>query len=69
MHTLADRAESCSKGDYMMTRSTPSDVATPDAQAAVVHLHDTEFVLRPAESHLGGFAAADEVLDFIRGRL
>jgi hypothetical protein len=52
----------------MMTRSTPSDVATPDAQTAV-DLHDAELGLRPAESHLGGFVAADEVLDFIRGRL
>jgi pimeloyl-ACP methyl ester carboxylesterase len=44
-------------------------VTLTDAQTAVEYLHDAELVLRPEESHLGGFAAADEVLDFIRGRL
>ena len=35
------------------------------AQAAVSRLPDAELVLRPGESHLGGFAKADEVLEFI----
>ncbi len=39
------------------------------AQAAVSHLSDAELILRPGESHLGGFAAADEVLEFIRSSL
>ncbi|MGO9155628.1 alpha/beta fold hydrolase [Mycobacterium sp.] len=36
------------------------------AQAAVSRLPDAELILRPGESHLGGFATADEVLEFIR---
>lgn len=40
-----------------------------DAQAAVDLLPDAELVLRPEESHLGGFATADEVLAFIRSHL
>ncbi len=36
------------------------------AQAAVSHLPDAELILRSGESHLGGFAKADEVLEFIR---
>jgi pimeloyl-ACP methyl ester carboxylesterase len=39
------------------------------AQAAVSRLPDAELVLRPGESHLGGFAKADEVLEFIRSFL
>ena len=39
------------------------------AQAAVSHLPDAELILRPGESHLGGFAKADEVLEFIRSFL
>ena len=41
-------------------------VSLSAAQAAVSHLPDAELILRPGESHLGGFAAADEVLEFIR---
>ena len=36
------------------------------AQAAVSHLPNAELILRPGESHLGGFAKADEVLEFLR---
>ena len=39
------------------------------AQAAAATLPDAELVLRPQESHLGGFAAADEVLRFVRSFL
>src|SRR5262245_51960085 len=40
-----------------------------DAQAAVDLLPNAELVMRPEESHLGGFATADEVLVFIRSHL
>ena len=40
-----------------------------DAQAAVDLLPNAELVLRPEESHLGGFASADEVLAFLRSHL
>ncbi|MGO9225768.1 alpha/beta fold hydrolase [Mycobacterium sp.] len=36
------------------------------ARCAVSHLPDAELVLRPEESHLGGVAAADEVLGYVR---
>ena len=36
------------------------------AQAAVSRLPDAELILRPGESHLDGFAAADEILEFRR---
>ncbi len=39
------------------------------AQAAVTHLPDAELIVRPGESHLGGFATTDEVLEFIRSLL
>src|SRR5271165_5220551 len=39
------------------------------AKAAAATLPDAELVLRPQESHLGGFAAADEVLRFVRSFL
>ena len=39
------------------------------AQAAIERLPKAELVLRPEESHLGGFATADEVLEFIRAHL
>ncbi|MBV9090605.1 MAG: alpha/beta hydrolase [Mycobacteriaceae bacterium] len=39
------------------------------AQAAVATLPDAELILRPEESHLGGFATADEVLRFVRSFL
>jgi pimeloyl-ACP methyl ester carboxylesterase len=41
-------------------------VSLAAAQAAVSHMHDAELILRPGESHLGGFATADEVLEFLR---
>ncbi|HEV7853037.1 MAG TPA: alpha/beta hydrolase, partial [Mycobacterium sp.] len=40
-----------------------------DAQAAIDLLPDAELVLRREESHLGGFATADEVLVFLRSHL
>ena len=40
-----------------------------DAQAAVDLLPHAELVLRHQESHLGGFATADEVLGFLRSHL
>jgi pimeloyl-ACP methyl ester carboxylesterase len=39
------------------------------ARAAASHLPKAELVLRPKESHLGGFAAADEVLAYVREQL
>ena len=39
------------------------------AEAAVSHLPEAELILRPGESHLGGFAKSDEVLEFIRSSL
>jgi pimeloyl-ACP methyl ester carboxylesterase len=44
-------------------------VTLADAHAAVELLPEADIVLRPEESHLGGFAAADEVLGFIREKL
>ena len=40
-----------------------------DARAAVDLLPDAELILRTEESHLGGFATADEVLAFIKSQL
>jgi pimeloyl-ACP methyl ester carboxylesterase len=40
-----------------------------DAQAAIDLLPDAELILRTEESHLGGFATADEVLAFIKSQL
>ena len=39
------------------------------AEVAASFLPDVELILRPGESHLGGFAAVDEVLGFIRSFL
>ena len=39
------------------------------ARAAVSRLPDAELILRPGESHLGGFAEADEVLELFRSCL
>ena len=36
------------------------------ARAAASNLPNAELILRPKESHLGGFAAADEVLGYVR---
>ena len=36
------------------------------AHAAAAHLPNAELILRPKESHLGGFAVADEVLSYVR---
>jgi len=44
-------------------------VSHEDARAAVAQLPDAELVLRPGESHLGGFATADEILGFIHSVL
>ena len=35
------------------------------AKTAASRLPDAELVLRPGESHLGGFAIVDEILGFI----
>ncbi len=42
-----------------------SIISLADAQSAVEHLRDVELTLMPDESHLGGFAAADDVLEFL----
>lgn len=39
------------------------------ARAAIARLPNAELIARPGESHLGGFAAADEVLQFVRSSL
>jgi pimeloyl-ACP methyl ester carboxylesterase len=44
-------------------------VTFDDAKAAAGRLPEVELILMPDESHLGGFAAADEVLEFLRARL
>ncbi|BBX18706.1 alpha/beta hydrolase [Mycolicibacterium duvalii] len=44
-------------------------VPLAEAQAAVDRLPSAELVLRHAESHLGGFATADEVLTYLRAHL
>jgi len=41
-------------------------VTFDDAQTAASRLPEAEMILLPDESHLGGFAAADDVLGFIR---
>lgn len=33
---------------------------------SIAHLPDAELILMPDESHLGSFAAPDEVLGFVR---
>jgi pimeloyl-ACP methyl ester carboxylesterase len=44
-------------------------VTFDDAKTAVSRLPDAELIRMPDESHLGGFAAADDVLRFIRSYL
>lgn len=44
-------------------------VTFDDAKTAVSRLPDAELILMPDESHLGGFAAADAVLEYIRSYL
>lgn len=44
-------------------------VTLGDAQAAVARLPEAELTLMPDESHLGGFAAASDVLAFVRAHL
>ncbi|ABM11635.1 MULTISPECIES: alpha/beta fold hydrolase [Mycolicibacterium] len=46
-----------------------SIISLADAQAATEHLPDVELLLMPDESHLGGFAKADDVLDFLHQHL
>ena len=46
-----------------------SIVSFGDAEMAPSHLPDAELILMPDESHLGGFAVADEVLTFVRAFL
>ena len=41
-------------------------VTFADATTAVSRLPEADLILMPDESHLGGFAAADDVLEFIR---
>jgi pimeloyl-ACP methyl ester carboxylesterase len=43
-----------------------SIVSFSDAERAATRLPDAELILMPEESHLVGFAAADEVLGFLR---
>jgi pimeloyl-ACP methyl ester carboxylesterase len=38
-------------------------------EAAVSRLQDAELVVRSGESHLGGFAKIDEVLEYMRSQL
>jgi pimeloyl-ACP methyl ester carboxylesterase len=40
-----------------------------DAKRAISYLSNVELILMPDESHLGGFAAADDVLMFLRSHL
>lgn len=42
-----------------------SIISFDDAKKAAEHLPDAELILMPDESHLGGFAAADEVLGYV----
>jgi pimeloyl-ACP methyl ester carboxylesterase len=44
-------------------------VSFDEAREAIAHLPDAELILRPGESHLGGFAIADEILGFVRSLL
>ncbi len=44
-------------------------VSLAAARAAVAHLPDAELILRPGESHLGGFGTADQILEFLRAFL
>ena len=44
-------------------------VSFDDAKGAAARLPEAELVLRPGESHLGGFATVDEILGFIRSFL
>jgi pimeloyl-ACP methyl ester carboxylesterase len=46
---------------------TDSLVPLEHAEQAVSRIPDCELRVRPGESHLGGFAAADEVLETLRG--
>jgi pimeloyl-ACP methyl ester carboxylesterase len=44
-------------------------VPTAGVHAAVWRLQDAELTLRSGESHLGGFAKIDEVLEYMRASL
>jgi pimeloyl-ACP methyl ester carboxylesterase len=44
-------------------------VTFEDAKIAASRLPDAELILMPEESHLGGFAAAGDVLSFLRSHL
>ena len=46
-----------------------SIISLADAQAAAEHLPDVDLLLMPDESHLGGFAKADDVLAFLAEHL
>lgn len=46
-----------------------SIISLADAQAAADHLPDVDLLLMPDESHLGGFAKADDVLAFLAPHL
>ncbi len=46
-----------------------SIISLADAQAAADHLPDVDLLLMPDESHLGGFAKADDVLSFLATHL
>jgi pimeloyl-ACP methyl ester carboxylesterase len=44
-------------------------ISFDDAKRAAAHLADVDLILMPNESHLGGFATADEVLAFVHSKL
>ena len=46
----------------VVVAAMPTTSCPCPTRAAVAHLRDAELVLRPEESHLGGFAATHEVL-------
>ncbi|ANI37892.1 alpha/beta fold hydrolase [Mycolicibacterium vaccae] len=46
-----------------------SIISLADAQSAAGHLPDSDLLLMPDESHLGGFAKADDVLAFLAPHL
>ena len=59
----------CQGARAVVARRRRPIVTFDDAQTAASRLPDAELILMPDESHLGGFAAADDVLGFIRSHL
>jgi hypothetical protein len=52
-----------------LSRRRRCDYPVDDAKQAVSYLSRVGLILMPDESHLGGFAAADDVLMFLRSHL